>query len=347
MFYKYEIKNNGIEDILYLYMTFKYEFSNELTFNTDNELASISKKFITTNNIKYKGNKVYLIADGFIVKKIVLPDDSKYSESSIYNPDNFLVNIKLEDNSMCEITLREYLLGILFSKYSTDIHSEVLKAICILYNTFAYKMMRDSKYIDSNNTFALYVPSKDYKNSFDNYDLIKNELNSIIDEVKCIYLSYNTSYILPFIHSVNSGKTSSNINYPYLSSVKSLWDLTSNNYINSTIYTYSELNDILNININSKSKIYFSNNNNSSVRFDEKTFSIEELRNKLNLKSNNVYMIINNENIEFVCVGVGNGLGLSIYGSNKIASNGGKYYNILNYYFPKVKLYKYIKELSK
>ena len=33
MIYRYEIKNNGAEDILYLYVTMTYEFSKELEDN--------------------------------------------------------------------------------------------------------------------------------------------------------------------------------------------------------------------------------------------------------------------------------------------------------------------------
>ena len=344
MFYKYEIKNNGTEDILYLYVTFKYEFSNELNFNEDKKLCSISKKFITDNNINYKGNKVYLVADGFVVKKIDLNSNSNYSLNSNYMPDNFLINIKLDDGSLCEITLREYLLSILLSKYNNEFDDEVFKAICILFNTYAYKMMSENKYINSLNSFALYMPSNDYRSNYIDFDVIKSKLNLIIDEVKCIFLSYDDKYILPFIHISNSGKTISNRNYPFLSSVKSLWDMTSKNYINVLTFKYDELNKLLGINIDYNTKISFCNNN--SIKFNDNVFSIEELRNKLNLVSNHIYIIINSYNIEFICIGIGNSLGLSLFGSNEIAKNGGKYFNILNYYFPKTKIYRYIKELS-
>jgi stage II sporulation protein D len=47
--------------------------------------------------------------------------------------------------------------------------------------------------------------------------------------------------------------------------------------------------------------------------------------------------------IKVITKGMGNNLGLSLYGANDIAKNGSKYNNILKYYFPKVKLLKYIK----
>ena len=54
MFYKYEIKNNGIEDILYLYLSLNYEFSRELVLNSkDDDLARRTKNFIKNNHINY------------------------------------------------------------------------------------------------------------------------------------------------------------------------------------------------------------------------------------------------------------------------------------------------------
>ena len=35
MHYNYEIRSNGYEEILYLYLTMKYEFSKELTNSND------------------------------------------------------------------------------------------------------------------------------------------------------------------------------------------------------------------------------------------------------------------------------------------------------------------------
>ena len=44
--------------------------------------------------------------------------------------------------------------------------------------------------------------------------------------------------------------------------------------------------------------------------------------------------------------GWGDALGLSLYGALKLAENGCSYANILNYYFPKVTICEYVKELS-
>ena len=348
MFYNYEILKENNEDVLYLYLTMKYEFSKELIYNNESDLERRCKNFIQMNNIPYKGNKVYLVVDGIVVKSININKVKVDSFPSIdYSANHFMLNIRLQDNSYCEISLKEYLLSILFSYYHPALSSEVLKCISILFNTYCYKMMNEYKVIEENNEFAYYRPLSYYKELYSNYSDISIHLNSIIDEVDSIFLQYHNSYILPFIHYSNNGKTLLNPKYPYLSSVKSLWDILSPDYIHYVDYSYDDLENLLKIKISNKSKIEIRGNYvQRKIVIDQNIFSIEEIKSILNLSSLDYYFIIYNDYIRIISFGFGNSYGLSIFGSNEIAKNGGKYQNILYYYFPKVKIYRYIKELS-
>lgn len=339
MFYKYEIKNNE----LYLYLTMNYEFSNELNYNSDSNLNKITLDFINTNNIEFNGHVINYVVDNIVVKKVNLLKSGPIN-NPLYSCDNFMVNVKLDDNSLCELSLKDYLLSILFEKYNVNYNVELLKCICILYNTYAYRCMSNDKVIIGSNYFSLYKPLKYYKDIYSNYDELTNYFYSIIKEVDCIFMSYNNQFILPFIHYSNSGKTLINPKYPYLSSVSSIWDILSNDFITVKEYTYSKFNDLLNINISNKSNFTFINQNNTKkLKIDNKIFSLEELKNLLNLNSCEFNFIINKDIIKVITKGQGNFLGLSLYGGNEIAKNGSKYNSILKYYFPKAKLLRYIK----
>lgn len=338
MFYKYEIKNNGYEDVLYLHMTMQYEFSDELTLD-DKTINASAQKFIKTNDINFKGNKVCLVVDGKVIKCMYFNNLNKNKKEE-YMVDSYMVTICLDDNSLCEISLREYLLGVLLSKYMDSLHTETLKAMTVLYTSFAFKMMIDNNCLLSTNRFAIFKPFDYYKAEIDNYDKIIEKLNSVINEVDGIYLSYNNEYILPFMHYSNSGKTQSNKNYPYLASVKSLWDLASPYYIEINDYSYEVLNKKLNINIDNSSNINIINDNYKKIKLGDSIFSIQEIKTILNLKSDDIYIIVNNDHLRIITKGWGNAYGLSIFGASEIAKNGCKYYNILKYYFPKTKLYK-------
>lgn len=335
MIYKYEIRNNGKEDILYIYMSLQYEFSKEFLYEDDSINVS-TRNFINSNGIKFRGNSVYLVVDGKIVRKMNLSDIMDNDKE--YLADKFMVNISLDDNSMCEISLREYLLGVLLSKYMVNLDKETLKAMTVLYTTFVFKMMEDNNCVLANNRFAIYKPYDYYKIDMINFQGIINTLNEIIESVDGVYLSYNDSYILPFMHYSNSGKTLTNKNYPYLSNVKSLWDLASPYYIDIKDYKFEDLNSKLKIQIDSSSDINIINDNYKKIKLGQSIFSLQELKAILDLKSDDIYIIVNNNNLRFITKGWGNSYGLSIFGSCEIAKNGCNYSNILKYYFPKTKL---------
>ena len=347
MFYNYEIVNNNGEDILYLYLSYRYEFSNELINHDINDLERRVNNFIKMNSIPYKGNKVYLVVNGVVVKALSI-HNKKITTYLVndYSPDNFIIIINMKDHAKYEITLRDFLLSVLLSYYDFTLSIEVLKAICVLYNSYSFKMMNDYKEINEENVFFDYQYNSYYKEKYANYDEIIIYLNSIIDEMSGYFLKYQDDYILPFIHYSNSGKTLTNIKYKYLSSVKSIWDLLSDELVHYKDFTYDEINNLLKVNINSKSKIEIKRNKtNSLLCLDNKIFSFEEIKDRFNLSSMDFYFVIYNNFIRIISLGKGNGYGLSIFGANEIALNGGRYNNILTYYFPKAKIYRYIKEL--
>ena len=346
MFYHYEIKNNGYEDILYLYLSLKYEFSKEF-INNNLELGRRTNNFIQSNNIPYKGKKVYLVIDGITVKSVDISNYSNYNNDNLYSNNNYLINVVLEDKSLCEITLKEYLLSILFSYYDLNLEEEVLKAICVLFTTYIYKTIKEKNYILSNDSFSSYKSLIFYKEKYSNYHDIYIKFSNIIDQVDCVFLKYNNKYILPFIHYSNNGKTISNSKYPYLSSVKSFWDYTSNLYINTSIFDFITLNNLLDTNITSSLDIkVYKSGSSKRIIIKDKVFTFEEFRNILNLSSPYFNIILYKNYIKIINFGCGSFYGLSLYGSNEIAKEGGKYYQILKYYFPKVNIYKYVKRLS-
>ena len=111
MFYKYEIKNNGKENILYLYLNMAYEFSKELALDINhNEVARRTNNFIKSNNIDFNGDKVYLVIDGIVVKTLDISDikdnPKDIKSDFIYSNDKFLVTLKLDGTSFIEITLK-------------------------------------------------------------------------------------------------------------------------------------------------------------------------------------------------------------------------------------------------
>ena len=352
MFYRYEIRNNGREDILYLYLNMQEEFSKELGRSNDNkDLSRRTKNFIRNNNINFTGNKVFLIVDGIIVKTLDIsnvPDIREVKSNKDFLDTNYLVNIKYEDNSFIEVSLKEYLLGILSGFFFFKIEKECFKALAILFRTYAYKMMEENNYIEANSYFGSYVPIDNYKLIWDkDYEKNYKYIEEAINETLLCFVTYKKDFILPFIHYCNNGFTYVNKDYPYLKEVNSLWDLSCPNYIESKIFNYEELGRLLGISFDNDIKFDILEMENkkfiSKVKINDKTFTGNELIKLLNLKSLEITFIFGNKSLKIITKGWGNFLGLSIYGANELAKNNCDYISILHYYFPEVKIMQYSK----
>lgn len=356
MFYKYEIRNNGIEDILYLYLTMSYEFSKELSSDSNGkELTRRTRNFIKNNGINYSGNKVYLVIDGIVVKSLDISKRENeieiLKENLFYSNDHYFVNVKLDNGSIIEISLREYLLGVLATNVNPIVELETIKALCVLYRTYAFKEMQEKKVINATNEFCSFRNISYYKISWiDNYESIIDKFNKAINNTDCLFVTFEQHYILPFIHYCNYGMSLDSSKYPYLSSVASLWDLACPNYISVLDYTYDNLSKILNTQITNNSNIEIIEIDNNGLleklRIDNSIFIASDFVRLLNLNSRSINIILNNNTVRFITRGFGEFLGLSVFGSNELAKNGCDFANIIKYYFPKVKINKYVKELS-
>lgn len=350
MFYRYEIKNNGKEDVLYLYLTMTYEFSKDL--DSDDEKSTIlekTKEFINNNSIDYNGSKVCLVVDGIIIKTFDINKEyvvKDVSKSNKYLNDNFIINIRYSKDKYESMTLKNYLLGIIATNKIKDLELTTLKALCVLYRTYAYKEMKKNNYIDSSNPYQIYKPISYYKMFWlENYQDNFNTIEKAIDDTDGEFVTYNDEYIYPFIHICNNGYTSKNKDYEYLDKVSSLWDYASPYYLEIKDYNYKELEKIFNEDEATIKKINITkigeSNQIEEIKIGHKTYSGEHFRALLNLKSSDVTLIINPTFLRCITKGWGNQYGLSQFGANEIAKNGGNYLSIIKYYFKDVSIKKY------
>ncbi len=355
MFYRYEIKNNGIENILYLYLTMNYEFSKELRNGADdNDLKRRTTNFIKNNAISFDGNKVYLVIDGIVVKAFQISKDETINDKinkNSFDDLHYMVTVQIENEAIIEISLQEFLLGALATNMISNLSIEVLKAMAILYRTYVFKQMKEENLVHAANCFFQYKPIDYYKIAFaPDYDKIVQTLQQAISQTNAMFLSYQDNYILPFIHFSNFGYTLEDSRYPYLSSVPSLWDATSPFYVDSISFSYELLSNIFHFTITKDSKFNISEispyGKVLKISIDDHDIDGAKFVSLLHLKSQFLSIILNKSSISIITKGWGDFLGLSLLGADYLANNGCNYANILSYYFPKVKLCEYVKELS-
>ncbi len=355
MFYRYEIKNNGIENILYLYLTMNYEFSKELTNQSDDsELKRRTNNFIKNNGIQFDGKKVYLVIDGIIVKAFEISKEEEIKQKINTNPFDdleYMVTLELEDHSVIEISLQEFLLGALATNMVPNLPIEVLKAMTILYRTYAYKQMKAYQAISAVNDFFIYKPIDYYKIAFaPDYDMIVDTLQEAIRQTNGVFATYQDDFILPFIHISNFGQTLEDVRYPYLSSVPSLWDVSAPFYVDTISFSYDLLSKVFHLTITKDSTFQIQEISpyGKVLKLSIAGHDIDgkKFMNLLHLKSQYLSIILNNHSVSIITKGWGDFLGLSLWGACQLAENGCSYANILAYYFPKINLCEYVKELS-
>lgn len=355
MFYRYEIKNNGIENILYLYLTMNYEFSKELRKNADDyELKSRTTNFIKNNGIEFDGHKVYLVIDGIVVKAFQISKDddiTKETNQNTFDDLNYMVTVQLEDQSIVEISLQEFLLGVLATNMVPNLSIEVLKAMAVLYRTYVFRQMYVEKVVLAVNNFFVYKPIDYYKIAFaPDYDNIVATLKEALRQTNAMFVTYQNEYILPFIHVCNFGHTLEDVRYPYLSSVPSLWDATSPFYVDSISFSYELLSSIFHFTITKDSEFKISEispyGKILKLSIAGKEIDGSNFMSLLHLKSQFLSIVLNEHDVTIITKGWGDFLGLSLWGACHLANNGCSYANILSYYFPKIKLCEYVKELS-
>lgn len=248
-----------------------------------------------------------------------------------------------------KISLDKLLLSILFSNITIFLEEEALKAITILYRSELIKRYRNKEKISKDNHHFSYVNLNYYKLLYPNtYKMYETLFKKVIKATDGEYLVYNKEPIEAYIHLVSNGYTETNNNIPYLKQTESLWDLAYPNYMNQKYFSVEELRKRLNIkdkNINIEIKQLSPSNRILKLQVNDKIFNSLDLMTRLDLPSADITILVLKQGFTFITRGIGNGYGLSIVGANALAKLDCNYKQILGYYFQNVVLY--TKEESK
>ena len=147
-----------------------------------------------------------------------------------------------------KISLDKLLLSILFSNITIFLEEEALKAITILYRSELIKRYKNKEKISKDNHNFSYVNLNYYKLLYPNtYKMYETLFKKVIKATDGEYLVYNKEPIEAYIHLVSNGYTETNSNIPYLKQTESLWDLAYPNYMNQKYFSVEELRKKLNI----------------------------------------------------------------------------------------------------
>ena len=287
----------------------------------------------------------FLVINFFYSYKIT----TKLSGFNSNNVESKKINIRIlkSNNTVDNLDLEDYLVGVVSSEVPLYFEEEALKAQAVAARTYALKQIEnniDKEYDVTDDTSSqVYSTNEELKERWGNkYEENYNKIKNIVNSTKGEYISYNDDYIYAFFFSTSNGKTEDNINVfgedlPYLKSVDSSFDeeetdsfevtkeFLKEDFYNKLEIPYRDSLIVDNIKRSESNRVL-------SININGISFKGREFQKKLGLRSND-FTIEESNNILITTKGFGHGVGMSQYGANALAKRNKKYQEIIKYYY--------------
>lgn len=285
-----------------------------------------------------------IVGDNVFENDIVDKDNVKDSKNS---KDNTIYVSALVNNKKTDLSLEDYIVGVVSCEMPASFDIEALKAMSVAARTYALYKSERNKTLKTTTDDQCYIDEsamkEKWKNNFDKY---YNKINNAVNDTKGEYMTYNDKTIIAFYFSISNGKTENVENVfsqklDYLVSVDSYWDKRNNSNEKDIKMKVSDFLKKLNINDNKINNIKIDRSNTNrinNIKINNKNYKGTKFRSLLNLKSTDIEIKYDNDYVYIHTVGYGHGVGMSQYGANYMAQDGYKYDDILKHYYKGVKI---------
>lgn len=290
----------------------------------------------------------------------------KAEEKSADNKQN---TFKLYDTSVkkiIEVPDREFCCGALATEMDSSENKEALKAQTVaLYSYYSAirKERRENPTTNLNGAdfacnckiWQVYVPQEEIKEKWGNtFDDSYSKIKKAVDEVFGTALIYNGTAAKAYFHKMSWGITENskdiiNKEIPYITSVASPFDMTSNNYITKSVLSEDEFvktakEKFKGFKYDKKPKTLIKNKKTTKagsvkeIEIGNIKVSGTQVQQAFSLRSSNFDIIYSEDKFVITVIGYGSGLGMSQNGCIAMAEQGSNYKEILNHYYPNTEL---------
>ena len=256
--------------------------------------------------------------------------------------ENITVRLKLSSsNEIVEISLEDYIIGVVAAEMPASFHEEAIKAQAIAARSYAYSKLENILTDTVSN--QAYIDTSEMKTkwgtSFEEY---YKKIKECVNKTKDMIVTYNGTPVTTYYFAMSNGHTEDSElvfqeSKPYLKSVESTWDNEKlNNYKVELRLSKSEFCKKLDIECKeiSISNIKKSDSNRVlTLKVNNNDFKGTDFRTKLGLRSTDFEISVTNEYVYITTYGYGHGVGMSQYGANGMASEGATYEEIIKYYY--------------
>ncbi len=255
--------------------------------------------------------------------------------------------------NITEMSLEEYLTGVVAAEINPAYHEEAIKAQVIaahtkLEYTKLHNTLENAHITDSPASHQGYLNKDEQEEKWGkNYKIYQEKIEKCVKEVKNIILTYNNEPINAVFHAISNGQTESATDvwggeYPYLISVQSAGDKLSPAYNSEVIVSIEDFKNKITENgakLSDEPSEWIKKVTNTEtgmvkeIIIGDKSFKGTEMRNIFDLKSSTFAIKYDDENFIFTVCGYGHGVGMSQYGANYMAQQGLNYEQILEHYY--------------
>lgn len=258
-----------------------------------------------------------------------------------------LVSVSYNGENL-SMSIDEYVTHVLACEMPASFNVEALKAGAVAARTFyLYKIEHNPGYV-ATTTDQCFNSESDMKKKWSgSYDKFYDIMNNAVLDTSGEFVSYDGKVIQAFYFSMSNGYTENIENVfsesrPYLVGVESSWDVNLANYEKSV--TFSKSDFLSKLGIDDSSEINFEVTSKSDTgRINEIVingvkFKGTIFRTKLGIRSTDLDIKINGDEVVITTRGYGHGVGLSQYGANEMAKLGYNYKDILKHYYTGVEI---------
>ncbi|WP_027965217.1 stage II sporulation protein D [Halalkalibacillus halophilus] len=285
-------------------------------------------------------------------RALMVPIDSEVSVEDLTESKEVSIRVmRSTTNEVEEVDLETYVAHVVAAEMPASFEEEALKAQALAARTYMVQRLAneagESEYdVTDTVEHQVYLDEEQLRERFglefsSQYSKIEEAVKTTEGEI----ITFDGSPITAAFFSTSNGHTENAHDYwqneiPYLMSVESPWDEASPVYSDQEIYTLSEISQKLGLENNALFNVSeisrTSSNRIKEMKINGQTFTGREIREKLNLRSNDFDVEPKGDHVVFTTTGYGHGVGMSQYGANGMASHGYDYRDIVQHYYQNV-----------
>ncbi|MGN8646391.1 stage II sporulation protein D [Gracilibacillus sp. HCP3S3_G5_1] len=280
------------------------------------------------------------------------PSNNGTTEAPITLESPFDVEVlRTETNEVEEIPLEEYVTHVVASEMPADFELEALKAQALAARTYIVRFLIQEQPEDLPGGADVKdtIDHQVYKNKDElrqvwgsDYHWKMDKITQAVAETQGEIITYSDQPITPAFFSTSNGYTENSEDYweselPYLRTVESPWDEEiSPRFFDQQVFTKADLEENLEITLTQLEDFQLTRTESKRVataQIGDETLTGREIREKLNLPSNDFTVTKKNDHYVFTTKGYGHGVGMSQYGANGMAQEGKDYQDIIEHYY--------------